>query len=1071
MSIISIVFFILLIVIASFVRAGSNLDHKEDSGCVLGVENGQGKSAGCLDRVRSQLHQPVVSIRHSYFLRSKKITPAKNKDVACQATENQANQILSAEDSNSSLQNDLIEKCDSGFSSTSTNIDSDTNEESSSGSGSSTSSESESEGENGFVEFMPCEGENGRRSTFRPTIINNNDGKPVCRKLRVSLWNRSGNKKETRCLKTPYEMYNFENNEPYANKEEIDVPVFPPLKTVELSEIIKPVSCAVCAVALIPEEQLEHNHKHLKDYLLCFEKAKEHYYQNCLWCNQPETRLTIGYHLREHHPELFFGLSEKVSGIEVIELFCGIGGLSLGLEHAGVKVVAGVDWDGTCKTTFEANHNAPFIKGNIYNVKGKDLEKYFTPGAIRVLVAGVPCITFSGLSKTRHCDAVKYGTLNEFKRVIKELMPDMFVLENVPNIASITSTGYQRFILDMKNAGYYLSQKVLLASQYGTPQHRKRLILLASRYGFVKHPEPFNTLDDALTLRNAIGYLPKLNAGQQHSHDPMHVTAHLRQDTLEAVRYTPVGYRSGHLKWPFSIRKMNLENLEDPQNQRWRTWRHNLYGRMEYDEPSYTITTNAMHPAGGPYTHPDPEQHRGYSVRELMNIQGFPKNMMLDYQDFMKTRKLQKFPIEQAAKHVGNAVPPPLGKAIGLALLKHLEQLKLPLPHLTTLFPVFVMKYKCRSDRSTNSEQARTQSLSGRLARLRKFYPRRNKRRPSCLRFLKVRGRAPCTRITSNATESSSPFFSTRHDREGSPQKQFQRNPLSSAFLPFGVVKMTVPPAVMLGGDLEPDISMKQKPGEWQPCNIKKQKNYRFRSGKRKLPPGQTRSKTKKRRVAGTAGIRGFVCPVEDCKSPESADEQYSLTSAHNWFDHMISKHGNGFVYEDKKFKKLIDVGEAMLGYQKQLKCLIGACCNQEHFFCNFTKLGGHVLTHDLSMPDTLTVNGLWRGKSAKAKPICQLNSHSAGKRYQTRHGNGFVCQEHKETPLAQTPEALGRHWLHCHKGVDYFCPVAGCVADNVSYKTPVELYRHVESHGVLKASYLDFSPLEEKNEASEKLE
>ena len=940
-------------------------------------------------------------------------------------------------------------------------IDMNCHMDSSSGSGSSTS-DSDSDSDYSCMEPVSGTGINIQCSTSKQVIFNSKDGKPPHRKLRTSLWNRSGNKKEAKRLKEQYEMHTFGNNEPYTNQEISCAAIFPRLKKVEPPAATGSIPCAAYSDTRQPNEDFEQNKKRLENFLTSLNKEGTSS-QPCPWCKELVTWLTIGYHLRKDHSDLAFGLSENASGMEVIELFCGIGGLSLGLEEAGIKVVAGIDWDETCRETYQTNHSAPFVKEDIYNITGKSLKEYYTHGCIRVIAAGVPCVTFSMLSKTKHCDEEKYGTLNEFKRVLKELRPHIFILENVPNIASIHSTGYQQFIREMRLEGYYLSQKILLASEYGTPQHRKRLILFGSRYGLIKHPNPFNDIDDAPTLRDAIAYLPKLNAGRQHEYDPMHIPANIKDHTLHAIRYTPVGYRSGHLQWPYNVRKHNdIENPEDPRNQNWRTWRYNLYGRMEYDEPSHTITTNAMHPGGGPYTHPDPEQHRGFSVREIMNIQGFPKNMMLSYQSFMETTTSKKFPIGKAAKHVGNAVPPPLGKAIGLALIDHLKQFKCPLPGRGPHFPVFMTKYKL------NSESLNKRNLTGKLGRAKYLKPDNPKSGnvqrlySRYSRFLQERKRTLQIKNVNNTARCGLPFFKITCNHDRSSQKQpgldlANWDPSASAFLPFDMIKINqkvTTSVIKFGEDPKPGVlpqilsDRPQNQGKNKAITIVPHQstfraqsyncNYRLyglsdnnemNSGnvtqqwphnstkvhpvllpwsqnrlKRKSPASDS-DMNKKMRVAGTAGIDYFPCPVEGCRSPGNAANQYHLSSAANWFDHIISVHGNGYIYKGRVFNKLMDVGQTILALESSSMC-----------------------------------ESLTREKTNQS--------------LHPRDRENFI-------PFLSTPEGIGHSWLINHCKVNYFCPHAYCTANKISFKTAIKLYDHIiQYHGLLTATELNFSPL-----------
>ena len=973
---------------------------------------------------------------------------------------------------------------------TDTSCDSD----SSSGSGSSTSSDSESESDEDSWYIMEPVEEPGRRYTYRQVRAKQGeDGIVLLRKRRINLWDRHGYKKPARRLRKPYPVHQYTETEPYtADPASIMASPFPPLNRALLYDTAALLECAKCSRTIPVDQQFEHNRAHLHDFLA---NHDESYSNTCPWCNEVTPVMTIGYHLRKQHPELVFGSNERASRLEAIDLFCGIGGLSLGLKKAGLEIIAGFDIDKTCGQSYQLNHDALFIERDIFELKNqklKEMKQLFSPGSIQVIAAGVPCVTFSALSKKRHSEEAKFGTLMEFGRVIKKLKPEIFVMENVPYIACRSSTGYHRFIRKMQQQGYYLSQKVLLASEYGSPQHRKRLILLASRYGYIQHPEPLNSIDEAATLRDAIGYLPKISIGKQHALDPMHVTAKLCDDTVEAIRYSPVGYRSGHLQWPAKVRKQKADDTDTRDQQNWRMWRHNLYGRMEYDEPACTITTNAYHPSGGSYTHPDPEQQRGLSVRELMNIQGFPKNMMLEYANTpgKNTRQRYNLPENLAARHVGNAVPPPLAEAIGKAIIRHEEQLKKPLPN-SYFFPRSGMKY--RFAKNDAGEQSR--SYTGRLGSLKLFRADTKRGRVLYVDFIHSKtGVSPetdpdikkpklvypteltyleeampsysdwlrnCPKINSGfyirLTSPSRAMASV--NREVILGQILSKNLARRAFIPYGAVLMTVPeettyqyPEAFI--NVIDQFSIKLVPEE-----TVRQGDIRTVAGvKRKLPPVTDDNAVKKRKQAGMAGFRGFKCPVEGCLSPDGTG-QYSLTNCGNWFDHLIGRHGQGYPYNNKRFNKIIHMGEAIVASKCLLKCKIESCMNIHTSYSDLAELGKHIKTHHEQL-DSLESNDLWKKNSLKVKPISSLDNHHAGKRYQTRFGLGFVCPDHPQEQLTQTPEAFAVHWYFAHMGLKYFCPFKQCANDGVAFDKPSALYQHMRSHGLIKPEDLSFTQL-----------
>lgn len=126
-------------------------------------------------------------------------------------------------------------------------------------------------------------------------------------------------------------------------------------------------------------------------------------------------------------------MSQFIPTIEAIDLFCGAGGLSFGLKQAGVQVKLGIDLDPACAYPYEENTQAKFLKRNIFDVKGSELESYYSPNAIRLLAGCAPCQPFSTLANGRDTSAdQKWGLLGEFARLVKELKPELVTMDEVP---------------------------------------------------------------------------------------------------------------------------------------------------------------------------------------------------------------------------------------------------------------------------------------------------------------------------------------------------------------------------------------------------------------------------------------------------------------------------------------------------------------------------------------------------------------------------------------------------------------------------------------------------------------
>ena len=178
----------------------------------------------------------------------------------------------------------------------------------------------------------------------------------------------------------------------------------------------------------------------------------------------------------------------KLPSLEVVDLFCGIGGLSHGMKSKGFKILAGFDIDQTCKYAYQQNNNAIFNFRDIRTVDADDIRPLYSKKAIKILAGCAPCQPFSSYAyKNKKKDEMKYNLLYEFARLIKEIHPDIVTMENVPSISSFKlKSVLDDFVSILKSEEYYVSYKVVYCPDYGIPQKRKRLVLLASRFGNIE---------------------------------------------------------------------------------------------------------------------------------------------------------------------------------------------------------------------------------------------------------------------------------------------------------------------------------------------------------------------------------------------------------------------------------------------------------------------------------------------------------------------------------------------------------------------------------------------------------
>ncbi len=338
--------------------------------------------------------------------------------------------------------------------------------------------------------------------------------------------------------------------------------------------------------------------------------------------------------------------------IVAVDLFCGAGGLSYGLQQAGVSVAAGVDIDPACQFPFESNVEAPFLEKDIRDLTADHLRPLWQHGDFRLLAGCAPCQPFSPHRRGRDTSSeAQWSLLTEFGRLLQESEPELVTMENVPRIGS--SEVFQDFVNLLSRLGYKIDYRSCNGLDYGLAQQRRRLVLLGSRLGAIQVPEGRSRSKSRRTVRDEIGALPALKAGASDPQDPLHRTRRLSEINLKRIRASVPG--GTWEQWP--------ENLRSPCHRKksGATFR-NVYARMEWDKPAPTITTLSYNFGTGRFGHP--QQDRGLSLREAAMLQGFPRN----YRFVSSDSPVYFSPL---GRLIGNAVPPPLGRAVGDAVREH----------------------------------------------------------------------------------------------------------------------------------------------------------------------------------------------------------------------------------------------------------------------------------------------------------------------------------------------------------------------------------------------------------------
>ena len=329
----------------------------------------------------------------------------------------------------------------------------------------------------------------------------------------------------------------------------------------------------------------------------------------------------------------------------LIDLFAGAGGMTLGFTAVGFDPVFAVESDPWAARTYKTNFGAHVLDAPIETVDS-------FPRA-DVIIGGPPCQGFSPLGRDRdHRSRAKLNTLwKHYARTVEDVRPLIFVVENVPEF--LKSDQFDAFRRHCAKAlpEYELDHAILNAADYGVPQRRKRGIILGSRIGLPAWPKKTHgdEADPQLpyrTVREAIADLPRKPTDKD-----LHFKRNPRPESLERYRAVPEGGNR------FDLARNRSDLLPD-------CWRNkpsgttDVFGRLWWDRPSFTIRTEFFKPEKGRYLHP--KEHRPITHREAARLQTFPDDFT-----FEGSRT-------QIAKQIGNAVPPRLAEAIARSIREHL---------------------------------------------------------------------------------------------------------------------------------------------------------------------------------------------------------------------------------------------------------------------------------------------------------------------------------------------------------------------------------------------------------------
>lgn len=357
----------------------------------------------------------------------------------------------------------------------------------------------------------------------------------------------------------------------------------------------------------------------------------------------------------ESHPE---SVSEAVTdACSVVDLFCGVGGLSHGFMQAGFDIAAGVDADPDCQYAFETNNDAHFVHARLQEMDGESIEDLFPDCCVQILVGCAPCQPFSAYVPDEKKEKLDdWQLLNDFAEIVASVKPTVVAMENVPRLRSFRDGEVlTRFEQSLRDAGYTVTREIVYCPDYGVPQTRRRLVVLGSRLGEIELIDPTHPPEEHPTVGEVIGNMPAIAHGETHPDDRIHRSSQLGERNLSRIQASRPG--GTWEDWPDEL-------VADCHKRESGSGFKNIYGRMEWDGQAPTITTGCFNFGRGRFGHP--EQDRAISLREAAMLQTFPE----DY-EFVAPGDPVYF--KHLGRYIGNAVPVALGKAIAWSLGRHLE--------------------------------------------------------------------------------------------------------------------------------------------------------------------------------------------------------------------------------------------------------------------------------------------------------------------------------------------------------------------------------------------------------------
>ena len=340
--------------------------------------------------------------------------------------------------------------------------------------------------------------------------------------------------------------------------------------------------------------------------------------------------------------------------LDAIDIFAGGGGLTVGLKRAGFNVVAAVELEQHAFTTYTANHpEVRALHQDVSTIAGSDLHNLCSGDTLDLLAGCPPCQGFTSLTAKYKTEDPRNILIFEMSRLAKDIRPRAIMMENVPGLASKGKDLYVDLKRRLRKLGYLLTEGVLEVADYGVPQFRRRLVLLGGLGFEIELPKPTHDKESLSglapwkTVKDTIGDMnepvtlddARKTGGVERSN--WHVVRTLSPNNTKRIQVARAG--ASWTTIPESLRPECHRNGYRGFS--------NVYGRMEWDSPSPTITGGCTTLSKGRFGHP--VDNRTISVREAALLQTFPDDYLFDT-PYM----------EYVCNIIGNALPCVFAEAV-----------------------------------------------------------------------------------------------------------------------------------------------------------------------------------------------------------------------------------------------------------------------------------------------------------------------------------------------------------------------------------------------------------------------